>query len=119
MINRKKICENDAKLIWNVFQSRGKINAKIMCDGLGYKKSTFYKIINNEGQIHTKWKKLEKTKKWNDQQIETAINIIEESPQSTLKEIIENTTNMGFPTISESTLEKYLKVELISYKKNN
>ena len=99
--------------IWQAYNKNGVRFAKEFTFSLGYHKTTFYKVIENQGKIMTKWTHPNHKNKWDDLQIETAIKRIEENPVLTLDKGIQN----NFPEITASTLSSYLNGQLVTLKK--
>lgn len=114
---RKKLSKSDALKIWQAYNKNGVRFAKEFTFSLGYHKTTFYKVIENQGKIMTKWTHPNHKNKWDDLQIETAIKWIEENPVLTLGEIIDKGIQNNFPEITASTLSSYLNGQLVTLKK--
>ena len=112
------LTNENAKRIYNVFLNDGISAAKDFCFRLGYKLSTFYKIMKNQGKIIKK-PITSRNKKWKIEQIESIVNIIGEVPEITLKEIQHKSFEFGFPKISFGTIHNYLDSELITLKKGS
>ena len=45
---------SDSKLIWDVYFNNGMQVTRIICDGMGYKKPSFYKILKQSGRVEEK-----------------------------------------------------------------
>ena len=116
MGNGKNIDPEHAKLIYATYLQNQEA-AKVLCQQLGYQKTSFYKIVNLQGQI-SKPPKAGFTK-WSEQQINEVISFIENvNPQATLYEIHDEFVGKrNFPEISICTLWRYLYNELITLKK--
>ena len=106
----------DAKLICETYIRGNKGEAKRLCESLDYKKSTYYKIINNEGEFNDTSYLI--PKRWSPQQIDACIGFIENiNPQVTLQDLHDIfVSQFNYPDISVSTLWNYLDVELITLK---
>lgn len=112
----KTVTKQDAALIWETYLNGSKGEAKRLCERLGYHKSTFYNIINNEGEVNDTIYSIEK--KWNPEQIDACIGYIENiNPQVTLQDLRDIfVSKYNFPDIALSTLWNYLDGELITVK---
>ena len=112
----KNVDPEHAKTLYALYQSNPEA-AKALCAHYGYKKSTFYKIISNEGNIHS-IAKISKPKKWSQEMINLLIQFVELNPQATLEQIHDYFVgNQNFPEISLYTLWKYLDDMLITLKR--
>ena len=81
----KTVTAEDAQRIYDLYLNGNKGEAKQLCFLLGYKKSTYYNIINNEGQVGISDQHGGVQRRWSDDQINAAIGYIEDvDPQVTL-----------------------------------
>lgn len=115
-IQKKKVIKNAAK-IWNAYTEKGPKFASDFTLSLGFKKSTYYKVMENSGKVETKLCHPENSTKWKENQIDKAIKWIEYNPVLTLEEIISKGIYNKFPFIYPSTLSSYLNGKLITLKK--
>lgn len=116
-IKRKRVTASDAKAIYNLYDSKDDTLSKELCNSLGYSVSTYYNIIAKKGQITEKYKKPNRVKKWDDDDLQFAINSIGQNPVLTLEEIIDKTIHeTNASKIVNSTLSSYLKDQLITLK---
>jgi len=106
----------NAELIWKVYQQDGNGFSLRLSHQLGYKKSVFYSVIKQRGIIKEGWKHLNKKKKLSPEQITLIINLIEANPQMTLLELSRELAFYRVPSVSLSTLSRYLNCELITMK---
>lgn len=114
---RKRVQEADARNIYQMFIQKNDTFAKELCESLGYSKSTYYNIINNEGKVSLKYKNPEREKKWKEDHINKALEIIGENPVLSLEEIIDKTVEeTSAKKVAKSSLSSYLKAELITLK---
>lgn len=118
--HRKKISDKDAKMIYEHYQQYGEQAAKNLCDQYGYSTSSFYRIIENRGNVTEAWIHPPHPKKWSQDMIDQAISIIEDNPRLFLNEIIQKCVDeYHFPPICDTTLSEYLDDSLISLKSIN
>ena len=116
-VKRTKLSSADAKKIWNAYTVKGPAFAFEFALSFGYRKSTYYKVIDCQGQINVKWNHPCHSKKWTNEQINTVISWIEDNPVLTLDEMISKGLENGYPLIQPSTLSNYLNGRLITLKK--
>ena len=114
-MKRQTITPEYAQRVWTIFNEQGIEEAKQFHFNSGFKKSSFYRIIQNYGEWQEK-QSFERNRKWTDQQIDFVIQQISNNSQLTLKELLDLAINNGYPEISISTLSSYLKLKLITYK---
>ncbi|OHT05706.1 hypothetical protein TRFO_05861 [Tritrichomonas foetus] len=110
----KNIKPDKAQKIYETFVKEGNKPARALCESYGYKTSTFYKILSLQGKIEVKH--CAPPPKWSEDQIDLAINYIENvDNQVTYEELINiMTTIYNFETISVPTLWKYLDNKLFT-----
>ena len=114
---RKKLTEQDCKEIYEETIYQGHDAGVSLCERKGYSIETFYKCLRNEGEIDPVWKHPDHQRKWSDDLIEKACDIIGQNPLLTLNEIIQKMQQQyNAPTIVDTTLSSYLKFSLITLK---
>lgn len=113
---RKRVDREDAKNIYNTSLINTEA-AKQLCHNDGYGERTYYNIIEHEGRVSEKYKNPDRSKKWDRDDINRCVDIIEHHPTYTLQEIERAAENAGNPHVTLPTLESYLRDELITYKK--
>ena len=110
----------NALRIWKVFKWKGTDFAKDFVLNLEYKKSTFYKIIQNEWIAPAKCRHPKNHPKWKDIEIENVLKFINDNPVLTLNDFIDNSVNeKGSERISTTTLSNFLRSQLITHCKIN
>ena len=111
-----KINPEHAKIIYRAYLTQPKGYAKHLCFMYGYKLTTYYKIINNEGIVENNY--YGKPRKWTPEMISTAVSYIETTnSQITLEELLDVMVQVNnFPRVSLSTLWNYLDGELVTLK---
>jgi hypothetical protein len=115
-MSRKRLTAADAALIWGHYQQAGDQAAMTLATTRGYSRSTFYNIIRNEGNVPGLYLHPKHQVKWGREQKAQAAQIIASNPSLTLREIIAEAVQQGLPRIGISTLQRYLKVLLITRK---
>lgn len=116
-IKRHRLQAVHAQAIYNAYLEKGDDVAKQVCNSFHYGTTTYYKVINSKGVVSEKYKHPEHKTKWDPDQIQVALNIINENPVLTLQEIIDKAVDdADCPDICESTLSEYLKKECITLK---
>lgn len=112
----KQLSQQDATEIWEMYLNGPKGAAKQLCKMKGYHKTTYYKIINCESDLDIHYHAKELT--WKQDQIDASIGYIEQiNPQITLEDLRDIMVGyFNFPSISVSTLWRYLDGELITVK---
>ncbi|KAK8899432.1 hypothetical protein M9Y10_001748 [Tritrichomonas musculus] len=103
----KTVTAKVAELIWETDIKGNKGEAKRLCESLGYKKTKYYKIINNEGEVNDT--SYSRSKRWSPQQIDACIGFIENiNPQVTLQDLHDIfVSQFNYPDISVSTLKLF------------
>ena len=116
-MGRGKTVTHNAALIWETYLRGNKGEAKLLCEELGYKKSTYYNIINNEGEVNDTSYSIVR-RRWTREQIDACIGFIENiNPQVTLQDLRDIfVSQFGFPDITVATLWNYLDGKLITLK---
>ena len=114
----KNLSPEDAREVYQMYIMEGAKAAKKLCEIKGYKKTTYYKIVNQEGVVVRPEASAYSHDKWDEQQIDTVIDYIEDGhPQATLAELLEEFCDRrGYPRIPLATLWRYLDGRLITYK---
>lgn len=116
-VKRTRLKASDAQAIYDTYITQGDAMAKTLCQSFKYKKTTYYKIIQNKGKVTEKYKKPDHPTKWDKPKIEKAIEYINDNPVLTLEEIIDKAVEeSNFPRVAKSTLSSYLKTRLITMK---
>ena len=111
----KQIDPRDAQEIYRVYCESGSKCAKALSAAKGYHTTSYYKIINHEGNVTPK--PHIQPEKWSPEQIENVISWIENGHiQSTLIEIRDYWIQQGYPEISIGTMWRYLDDRLITVK---
>ncbi len=112
----KTLTQKDASEIWEMYLKGPKGAAKQLCEMKGYHKTTYYKILNCEGDLGIHYHRKELA--WNQNQIDASIGFIEQvNPQVTLEDLRDIMVgHFNFPSIGISTLWRYLDGELITLK---
>lgn len=117
LARRQKLTEKDCKEIYEETVHQGRDAGLDLCLRKGYKISTFYKCLDNEGVLHPKWKHPDHSTKWSEELIDNACELISSNPLLTLDEIIaEMVDKYNAPDIQKTTLSNYLRFNLISLK---
>ena len=109
----KTVTAKVAELIWETDIKGNKGEAKRLCESLGYKKTKYYKIINNEGEVNDT--SYSRSKRWSPQQIDACIGFIENiNPQVTLQDLHDIfVSQFNYPDISVSTLKLFTQFNQI------
>jgi transposase len=115
-MSRKRLTAADASLIWAHYQQAGDLAAKALTTTRGYSVWTFYRIIRNQGNVPGLYLHPRHQMKWTALQKAQVAQIIAANPAFTLHEIIAEAVQQGLPRIGLSTLQRYLKVLLITRK---
>lgn len=112
---RKRVTQEDAENIYNTSLIDTDV-AKDLCERDGYGKRTYYNIIAKRGRVREKYKRPKRSRKWDREDIERCVDVIEEHPTFTLQEIEQASEDAGNPPVSLTTIENYLADEVITYK---
>ena len=114
----KNLTQQDCQEIWLMYIRVGAKEAKALCSIKGYKKTTYYKIINSEGVLPDAAGEETPRVKWGLAQIETVVQYIEDGhQQATLLELVQEFCGRrGWPQISVTTMWRYLDGQLITLK---
>lgn len=114
---RKRLTAEDSHDIYDCYINKNIEEAKELAFACGYKERTYYKCIEQEGQISEAYKHPKHKRLWTDEQIDECIELFEENCTLTIEEALEKCINeKGFHQIVLSTLESYLLMKLITYK---
>lgn len=114
-VKRKRVQKQDAQNIYNASLVDMSM-AKRLAELDGYSERTFYKIIQNKGEVTEKYRDPDRHRKWDNRQIDSSVEIIEHHPTYTLQEVEEASEAIGNPHISLTTLQNYLDDRAITYK---
>lgn len=114
-VKRKRVQKQDAQNIYNA-SLIDMSTAKHLAELDGYSDRTFYKIIQNKGEVTEKYREPDRHRKWTDPQIDATVEIIEHHPTYTLQEVEEASEAIGNPHVSLTTLQNYLDARAITYK---
>jgi hypothetical protein len=116
-MSRQRVTVDDAKMIWTLYHQSGDASAKALATAHGYSLATYYNIIRQQGTIPGAYLHPVRNTVWNPLQKGVVSQIIADNPTLTLNEIIDEAVQHGLPRISASTLNRYLKVLLITRKR--
>jgi hypothetical protein len=115
-MSRKRLTAQDASVIWDHYQQAGDAAATSPARARGYSRSTYYKIMRNQGEISGQYLHPIRVNKWNAAQEAVAAQIIAHNPALTLSDVIHEAVAQGLPRIPAPTLHRYLTVLLITRK---
>ena len=115
---KRNVTRQDAHEILEMYLRSGAKAAKQLCSIKGFEKSTYYKIINNEGVLPEKEGNKASREKWEPMQIQEVVSYIEDGhQQATLFELIQEfCERRHYPSISVTTMWRYLDGQLITLK---